>query len=742
MQARFVRSSYILAAVAIAWAGGIGLLHIAYLQPSLLRQARQTEVRAVAEWLRLANQALRSARGEMLRITACWASRAEVKGHCLGGSASRWDAGACQLPDRRIHSVLVCNRRKELISAWRVGPGGRLVRTDLPRPGEDLRDLSAFRLSPAARRISGVANTPWGLVMFARCEVTGPTGSERLGYVVTMRPLDEPLLAELSAAVGVNIALQPASSGPPGVTVPRFGQAVWRRDETTLMGFQVLHDSFGSPVGNLVVEGDAGDTHRRLRAFERAVTITLLWAIGFAMLMVTVIHVLVSRPTASLLRRVRRLRAGQEVESLSAELRGEALALAEEFEELLRHVEEVSRTDALTGVNNRRHFQQIFTEEFQRARRYSRPLALAVMDIDFFKAANDAFGHQAGDEILKLFARVITENIRATDTVARLGGDEFAVLMPETTGENAARVAERIRTCLGQQAVGREGVEMTLTTSIGVVDMTVPGADNPEAFFNLADQALYAAKRAGRNRICRAGDPECQPDQKTPEASQERVDSLCQELARLDAKFKRLFVDAIGGLISALEARDIHTANHSAKVRRYASMIARQMQLPERALEHIARAAMLHDIGKIGLPDSVLLKEGGLTDAEWALVRQHPVMSVRIMEGMAFLDQEIPAVRYHHERYDGSGYPEGLSGSSIPLAARILSVADAFDAMTSSRVYRGGKSVAEALEELRRGRGTQFDPAVVDAFLAAIEAEGIDDEHLAEMAASSSPGGA
>ena len=737
MRSGFVRSSYILTAVAVAWAGGIGLLHVAYVQPNLIRQARYADAKTVAGWFRLANEALRAARSEMLRMTACWASRAEVRHHCLTGSARHAEPGTCQLPDSRIRTVLICNRDKELIAAWRVGVGGQLVPVQRPRRGESLRHLAAFRLTPAAGKVSGVANTPWGLVMFARCEVTDARGKERIGYAVTMRPLDEPLFVELSAAAGVDIALQPAGSSPPQTPVPRFGQAVWRRDETTLVGFQVLHDSFGSPVGHLVVEGDGGDIRRRLRAFERAETITLLWAIGFAMLMVAVIHVLVSRPTASLLRRVRRLRAGEEVKSLSADLHGEALALADEFEELLHHVEKISRTDALTGVNNRRHFQEIFTEEFHRARRYNRPLALAVMDIDFFKAANDAFGHQAGDEILKLVAQVITENIRATDTVARLGGDEFAVLMPETTGENAVRVAERIRARLGQQAVGREGVEMSLTTSVGVVDMTVSGADNPEAFFNLADQALYAAKRAGRNRVCWAGDLDGQPDQKALEPSQERVDNLCQELARLDAKFKRLFMNAIGGLISALEARDVHTANHSAKVRRYAVMIAKQTQLPEHAVEHIARAAMLHDIGKIGLPDSVLLKEGQLTDEEWALVRQHPVMSVRIMEGMAFLDQEIPAVRYHHERYDGTGYPDGLSGSAIPLAARILAVADAFDAMTSSRVYRGGKSVAEALEELRRGRGSQFDPAVVDAFLATVEAEGLDDEHLAEMAAPS-----
>ncbi|KKM68775.1 hypothetical protein LCGC14_1457480, partial [marine sediment metagenome] len=315
----------------------------------------------------------------------------------------------------------------------------------------------------------------------------------------------------------------------------------------------------------------------------------------------------------------------------------------------------------------------------------------------------------------------------------RLGGDEFAILMPETLGDHAAAAAERIRVCLAAKVVERGDLKMSLTTSVGLVDMSVTSAENPDTFFNRADQALYAAKRAGRNCIVRADEIDSEADDSDDrEPDMEKVDSLCHQLARLDAKFKRLFVDAIGGLVSALEARDIHTANHSAKVRRYAAMIAQQMKLPERAVQHIARAAMLHDIGKIGLPDSVLLKEGALTDEEWRLVQTHPVMSVRIMEGMAFLDQEIPAVRYHHEWYDGRGYPEGAVATAIPLSARILAVADAFDAMTSTRVYRGGRSIENAVAELRAGKDTQFDPAVVDAFLAVLAAGKIDEQILQE----------
>jgi diguanylate cyclase (GGDEF)-like protein len=450
--------------------------------------------------------------------------------------------------------------------------------------------------------------------------------------------------------------------------------------------------------------------------------------------MVLVIHTLVSGPTARLLNRVQRLRKGQEVPSLSVDLRGEALALGRQFEEVLAKVEKLSQTDSLTALRNRRSFQQVLQSEFRRCRRYNRVMALMMLDLDFLKATNDALGHQAGDQIIKTFAQIITDSVRATDAVGRLGGDEFAVLMPESSSADVLAVAQRICQELAGRSVGRGELQMTLTASVGIADVNDPAVDSPETLVDQADKALYAAKRGGRNRCVRSDQ---MPDPNGLETLQDhnRVDNLCKQLAGLDAKFKRLFVDALGGLISALEARDEHTANHSAKVRRYAMMIARKMSLPQRTVEHVGRAAMLHDIGKIGLPDNVLRKASSLTKQEWELVRRHPIMSVRILEGMEFLDQEIPAVRYHHERFDGGGYPEGLAGSSIPLAARILAVADAFDAMVSSRVYRDGMGVAAALEEIRGNSGTQFDPAVVEAFFQVVQEEKINDQTLAAQPA-------
>jgi len=732
-QPRFVRSSYILVAVAMAWVGGFVLLKLAYVQPNISRRAEQVERDAAGEWLRLTNQSIRARRSQMLRHTIDWARDRGLLAY-LGHR--RIDALNGEIPPEslaknRIACVLICDRNATLLTTWTPGGAPHPGENDGLKPGDDLSGWEVFGLASYADEFSGVANTPLGLGLFARAAIRASPTSEIEGYLVSIRPVDNLLLGELSAMVGVTVSLQGAPELPPGRTAPQFGQIVWRGADRVLKGTQLYRDSTGKCVGYLVVKGRAEPAYRQTRTVERAISTTMLWAIGFALLMILLIHVVVSGPTAKLVERVHGLHRGQPVNSLSAGLRGEALALARQFEEVLGHVEKLSETDSLTGLSNRRSFQQSFVHELRRARRYGRPLTLALMDVDYLKAANDALGHQTGDEMLRVFAQVALDSVRASDLVARLGGDEFAILMPETTADEAESVAERIRRHLATKTIGRGEMKMSLSASIGVVDANCPGGQTPEGMFGLADRALYAAKRAGRNRVIRAEQIEDAQDGGPAYQDQTKVDDLCKQLAGLDAKFKRLFVEAIGGLISALEARDKHTANHSAKVRHYALLIARQMDLPQHTTEHIARAAMLHDIGKIGLPDGVLLKEGALTDSEWQLVKQHPVMSVRIMEGMEFLDREIPAVRYHHERYDGTGYPEGLAGWTIPLPARILCVADAFDAMTSSRVYRGGMPVAAALAELRLGSGTQFDPAVVSAFLEVAARENITDETLA-----------
>ena len=266
-----------------------------------------------------------------------------------------------------------------------------------------------------------------------------------------------------------------------------------------------------------------------------------------------------------------------------------------------------------------------------------------------------------------------------------------------------------------------EGSELSVTLSIGIADLESGRIDRPEDLFALADEALYAAKQLGRNRFVLAQEMQDEPEMDAAENEADRVAVLRSKLTGLDTQFKSLFVRALQEIVQVMERRDPHMADHARKVQHYSALIGRELKLSEDLLKQIELAALLHDIGMLALPDSVALCPGRLSDEQFAVMRRHPVIGATILEGTEFLEQVIPVVRFHHERYDGKGYPDGLSGLGIPPICRIVAVADAFDAMTSPRSFRQAMSVEEALAELRKGAGAQFDPDMVEAFLAAAQ---------------------
>jgi HD-GYP domain-containing protein (c-di-GMP phosphodiesterase class II) len=234
---------------------------------------------------------------------------------------------------------------------------------------------------------------------------------------------------------------------------------------------------------------------------------------------------------------------------------------------------------------------------------------------------------------------------------------------------------------------------------------------------SLADRALYTAKEMGRDRAVQAHDL----NGLTWPASAENnhaVEALQNRVAGLDCQVREFFIRAVEEMVCLLRERDPDMADHAHRVRHVATLLGQEMGLPDRILQRLQTAAMLHDIGMVAMPDTILLAPGPLNEQQLQVMHRHPLLSVRIMERVEFLDQEIPSVRYHHERFDGKGYPEGLQGLEIPLTARILAVADAYVAMTSPRSFRGAKAPAEALEEVRRSSATQFDPVIVEAMLA------------------------
>lgn len=365
--------------------------------------------------------------------------------------------------------------------------------------------------------------------------------------------------------------------------------------------------------------------------------------------------------------------------------------------ETARHVEQLrhlAEHDPLTGLLNRRGLNAAFDDALAAG------AALVVLDIDSFKRINDSLGYDVGDRILRRVAELIDRERRPQDVAARLGGQEFALVLPHTSEAGALAMAERLRRMVGETVTG---VPWGVSLSAGVAGMHAGATDD---LLRHATRALYAAKRLGRNR--------------SVVYAPETLEALLGDLERTDGSAAQMA--AVIMLAEAMDLRDAGTARHSQTVGRYAEAIAATLSLEPERVERVRVAGVLHDIGKLAVPDSILHKPGKLDDAEWAEIQRHPEMGAQILESAGLRD--VAAwVRAHHERIDGRGYPGALPDADIPLEAKVLAVADAYEAMIADRPYRAGMSQAEARAELRRCAGSQFDAAVVDAFLRVLEHE-------------------
>ena len=461
-----------------------------------------------------------------------------------------------------------------------------------------------------------------------------------------------------------------------------------------------------------------------------------------------------------------------------------------ELESTNARLKEVSFTDEVTRLYNRRFFSIRFEEEVARYRRFNHPVSLVLLDLDDFKGVNDELGHAAGDETLRGVADLLLKHSRGINVICRYGGDEFAILLVETRKAGAQIYADRIRHALAHHDFPHGQL---VSASFGIASLPEDVGSAAEDLIRAADEALYAAKRAGKNRVSthRTALPAVSAalvslppisggsDAESPHLSQRgaglaaRVGAHAAEPAErgvlvlngsagvrtaleglADATYdlilrpaapdaiigrapedrwrrgeicllpsglpplsrgERATLTALHGLIAA---RDAATGAHSERVRVYAMAVARAHGTAEAGLRDIEHGVILHDIGKIGIPDSILLKPGPLSPDEWKVMRTHPEVGRRLLEPIPFLAGAVPIVYHHHERWDGNGYPEGLRGEDIPLGARIFAVADALDAMIFDRPYSRAVPLEAAREEIDRCAGTHFDPAVVSTFMA------------------------
>ncbi len=359
--------------------------------------------------------------------------------------------------------------------------------------------------------------------------------------------------------------------------------------------------------------------------------------------------------------------------------------------------------DGLTGLPNHRAFHARLDEEVARCRRLGRPASLILVDIDGLAAINAVGGLGLGDATLTAVAAAVRHAVRVGDIVARDGGDEFAVLLLDAEREEALASANHIQAAI---RAGR-GTPVAVRASLGVASLPAHGTTREE-LVRAARQALAGAKALGRNRIA-------EPD--------DGAGLLGDDLQRIAGELAHANLAAVMAMAAAVDAKDPYTQGHSQRVGRYVVAFGRALGLETTDLARLELAALLHDVGKIAVPDAILKKEERLTNEEFAVIREHPARGERMLSGLPYLSKDIlPAVRHHHERWDGRGYPDGLAGAALPPDAAIMAVADAFDAMTSTRTYRPALPVAEAARRIREGSGTQFAPHVVLAFDRALAA--------------------
>ena len=372
-------------------------------------------------------------------------------------------------------------------------------------------------------------------------------------------------------------------------------------------------------------------------------------------------------------------------------------------------VEAQASHDRLTGIVNRETLLGMLVAEVERAARHHKPLSVAFIDIDRFKPINDTYGHNSGDAVLRQMAAMISDGIRLTDVFGRYGGEEFMLIMPETTPDEGIILAEHLRAkVMAEPMIIAGDQRLQVTISIGIAGGR--GAKlQVDKLVDQADAAMYAAKSLGRNRtyLFRDIDEEA-PVRKAPISAESRAAAAAIGQWANDT--------ATQALASVLAPQPHHRGRPSDMIASLATGIALELGLPHEEIERVRIASLLHDLGKLAVPAEILDKPTALTDGEWQAIGEHPRIGQVILEQASSLREAIPVVLHHHERFNGGGYPHGLKGNEIPLGARIVSVADSYHAMVNERPYSEAKTHEEALAELQRHAGTQFDPEVVNVF--------------------------
>lgn len=361
-------------------------------------------------------------------------------------------------------------------------------------------------------------------------------------------------------------------------------------------------------------------------------------------------------------------------------------------------LERLATYDGLTDIYNHRSFQNIVDQELEKAKKENERVSLILLDIDYFKTYNDAYGHQEGDKVLKQLSQLLMNVIGKSGYCARYGGEEFALILPKCDIIKGKEMGERVRAMIeGHNFPGANVFpEDKLTVSVGVAEYPL-NADDKEKLIKKADEALYRAKFVSKNRV-------------------ESYYSVFDEISIYLKEDEKEMFNSISAFTMVINAKDRYTYGHSLRVMDMAKRLAVRMEVNAELIQEITFGALLHDIGKVEISREILNKPSRLNQGEWDIFRQHTIWGADIIDPLKSLHLVKKNILYHHENYDGTGYPEGISGENIPIGARILRIIDSYDAMTTDRPYKSAMSLEQALEELDRYAGLHYDPVILEDF--------------------------
>jgi len=393
--------------------------------------------------------------------------------------------------------------------------------------------------------------------------------------------------------------------------------------------------------------------------------------------------------------------------------------LMEELDRKNKELVELSITDGLTGLYNHRFLQERFDFEFKRVRRYGGALSCLLLDIDYFKSVNDTYGHQFGDYVIKQIASIIRTRSREVDICGRYGGEEFMVIS-NLHEKNALLYASKLQMAIENHPFVHPEKNVRVTVSIGIAEYD-NNIKTKQELIERADRAMYQAKKDGRNLIRLWKETESSTDLAVDKYG---IAELKDKFHDLSNQMRSVYMESTNALIKAVEAKDPTAHTHSDNVAALAVRIAKKMNCSQEQIEVIRFGALLHDIGKISIPDVILKKKRALRDEEMKLLNRHPEIGATILKDIRFLEKELPVILYHHERYDGTGFPHGLKGREIPLGARIVSVADVFDNRVNGRNRYRKETVSKAVATIVKRKNVDFSPDVVDAFVEVVQENG------------------